>query len=199
MIQFITYLNWEEVFYIFSVLALLGTGIIFCYKLTKKVLSWGKSKVNYIESAFGKINAMSKEFYPNHGSSLKDDIIQIRVALEANTQLTQKISTRQRWELNNQQGPIFESDSAGQCTWANASYLSLIKRDLPFILGNGWKNIIAPEDRDRVVHAWEQCIKDGIDSEDTYLIINSDGNKVKVHSIVCKMGSYGYIGTMKII
>jgi PAS domain-containing protein len=197
--SFFNSLNLEGWFYLLSVLALLSTATIFSIKITKKILFWIKSKFTYVESSLQKIDAMSKEFYPNHGSSLKDDIIQIRTALEANTQLTQKIFTRQRWELNNQQGPIFESDAAGLCIWANASYLSLIKRDLPFILGNGWKNIIAPEDRDRVIHSWEQCIKDGIDSEDTYFIINSDGNKVKVHSIVCKIGAYGYIGTMKIV
>lgn len=199
MLHYILHLNYEQAFYVLSVVTVLIALIGMIWKLFKKLSIKTKEKFQYVESSLKKIEAISKEFYPNHGSSLKDDIIQIRVALEANTQLTQKISTRQRWELNNQQGPIFESDASGLCVWANASYLALIKRDLPFILGNGWKNVIAPEDRDRVVHAWEQCIKDGIDSEDQYLIVNSEGNKIKVHSIACRMGTSGYIGTMKII
>jgi hypothetical protein len=68
-----------------------------------------------------------------------------------------------------------------------------------FILGNGWKNIIHPEDRERVVRNWELCVKDGIDAEDTYRIIDIEGRVYRVFCSAAKTEGNGYIGSIKVL
>lgn len=172
-------------------------GIIwkFAHKLFKRV----KEKYIYLETSLDKIQVISKEFLPNHGSSLKDILNRMQSELVRNTEITEKIATRQKWIFDNRETPIFESDEEGKCVWVNIAYLDLVKRDMKFLLGNGWKNIIAQEDRDRVIHNWESCVKDGRDSEDTYHILDASGNRIKVFTAACKTGKYGYVGAMKIL
>ena len=106
---------------------------------------------------------------------------------------------RQRWMLDNSEPAVFETDNNGKVVWVNAKYIKLVKRELPFLLGHGWKNILTPEDRDRVIHNWEQCVADNRDSEDIFTIIDSKGNRMKVFSAACKTEKYGYIGAMEVI
>lgn len=188
-----------QLYYWVTILGGTSAAIAFLWKLSKKLIKIINEKYTYLETSLGKINEISKEFAPNHGSSLKDILSKMQTELALNTELTQKIASRQRWMFDEKEMPIFESDEQGLCVWANISYLKLIKRDMNFILGHGWKNVIAQEDRERVVHNWESCVKDGRDSEDTYHIIDSSGKKIKVFTAACKTGRFGYVGAVKIL
>jgi len=172
-------------------------GII--WKGFKKVSTSIKTKYLFLEDSISKINEISKEFSPNHGSSIKDVLNKVQNELVRNTELTEKIETRQKWLFDNREMPIFESDEEGRCVWVNIAYMNLVKRDMNFLLGNGWKNVIAPEDRERVIQNWESCVKDGRDSEDTYSIIDTRGEKTKVFTAACKTGKFGYVGALKIL
>lgn len=152
-----------------------------------------------LDESMAKIEAISKEFQPNHGSSLKDQINKIQLELFRNTELTEKISTRQKWIFDSEDMPIFESDNEGKCVWVNIAYLKLVNRDMQSLLGHGWKNVIAESERARVVANWEDCVKDGRDSEDTYHIVDSEGKVIKVFTAACKTGKFGYVGAIKIV
>jgi hypothetical protein len=172
------------------------------FSLFKKI----KSKYNHLEDIHEKVEKIFEELTPNHGSSIKDKINsldkrmnKIDENLVKNNDLTEKIFYRQRWILDNQEAAVFESDAYGKCIWANVHYLKLIKRNMDFVLGNGWKNIIAPEDRERVTKNWEICVDDGIDSEDTYSIVDSEGKYYKVFCSATKTDNNGYIGSLKIL
>jgi len=177
----------------------IGAILAFIWSISKKIAKFIKNKYLYLEDSLEKIDTISKEFLPNHGSSLKDQINKIQWELARNTELTEKISTRQKWIFDNRETPIFESDNDGKCVWANPAYLNLIKRDLNSILGHGWKNFIAEEDRNRVIQNWDLCVKDGRDSEDTYTIVDSRGKKYKVSTVACKTGRFGYVGALKVL
>jgi len=188
-----------EIYYWVVILTGVFTSVAFVWKILSNFFKTVKNKYIYIEQSLGKIEIISKEFQPNHGSSLKDQLNRISVELQKNTELTEKISTRQKWIFDNRDMPIFESDNEGKCVWVNVSFLNLINRDMGYILGHGWKNIIAEEDRERVVKNWELCVKDGRDSEDTYHILDVKGNKIKVFTAACKTGKFGYVGAVKVI
>ena len=191
--------NTQTVYYILVVLGIFYTICSVSVRYLRRKYHKFVDKYQYFESSVEKIEQISKEFKPNHGSSIKDILNKVQLDLSKNTELTEKISVRQKWILDNREMPIFESDEEGKCIWVNAAYLELIKRDMNFVIGNGWKNVIAPEDRARVTSNWESCVKDGRDSEDTYSIMDSDGNKHLVFTAACKTGKFGYVGALKIL
>ena len=191
--------NSTLIYYIVTI----ATGVVtiggLLWKAFKKVIEVIKNKYLFLEDSISKINEISKEFSPNHGSSIKDILSKMQTELVKNTELTEKIATRQKWLFDNREMPIFESDEEGRCVWVNIAYMNLVKRDMNFLLGNGWKNVIAAEDRQRVIQNWESCVKDGRDSEDTYSIIDANGKKTKVFTAACKTGKFGYVGALKIL
>jgi PAS domain-containing protein len=191
--------DYEKIFYATSLIGTIGTCFLVGLKFLKKFSLFIKEKYLYLEGSIGKINEISKEFAPNHGSSLKDTLNKIQCELARNTELTEKISTRQKWIFDNREMPIFEADEQGHCVWVNIAYMNLVKRDMNFLLGHGWKNVIAPEDRERVVNNWNLCVNDGRDSEDTYSMVDASGKKIRVFTTACKTGKFGYVGAIKIL
>jgi PAS domain-containing protein len=191
--------DYERLSSIAQILGAICAVIAVLWKLSKRVTKKIKEKYSLIENTMTKINGISKEFEPNHGSSLKDLLTKMQAELIKNTELTEKIATRQKWIFDNREMPIFESDEQGHCVWVNIAYVNLVKRDMNFLLGHGWKNVIAQEDRERVVNNWNLCVKDGRDSEDTYSMIDASGKKIRVFTAACKTGKFGYVGAIKIL
>lgn len=194
-----SHINFEKWSYIAIIAPVACAIAVGFWKIIRKVAKIISDKYLFLESTISKINEISKEFAPNHGSSLRDSITRIQNDLAKNTELTEKISTRQKWLFDNREMPIFESDEQGLCVWVNVAYMNIVKRDMNFLLGHGWKNAIAPEDRERVVESWNSCVKDGRDSEDTYSLIDSHGERTKVFTAACKTGKFGYVGAIKIL
>ena len=192
-------INYEKLSYLATIAGAAVTCFGLAWQSLKKFGVYIKQKCKFWEDSIGKINEISKEFAPNHGSSLRDLLTRMQDELIKNTELTEKIATRQKWLFDNREMPIFESDEEGHCVWVNVAYMNLVGRDMSFLLGSGWKNVIAPEDRERVIQNWESCVKDGRDSEDTYFIIDAKGIKTKVFTAACKTGRFGYVGAMKIL
>jgi|SRR5882724_3571327 len=191
--------NSTIIYYLVTASATIFAAFGLIWKVGRRIVTAIKNKYLYLENTISKINEISKEFVPNHGSSLKDILNKMQGELSRNTELTEKIATRQKWIFDNREMPIFESDEEGKCVWVNLAYLDLVKRDMHFLLGNGWKNVIASEDRDRVIHNWEACVKDGRDAEDTYSMVDVDGKTFKVFTAACKTGKYGYVGAIKVL
>lgn len=55
---------------------------------------------------------------------------------------------------------VFETDGSGRCIDVNRSFLDLIGVSRDNVLGMEWVNVIHPDDRDRVMTAWEHAIAD---------------------------------------
>jgi len=189
----------EPVYYIVGIITAAVTFIPLVFHKFMKLIRAIKSKFLYYEEMQSKIEKIFLEVTPNHGTSIKDKINKSFEQLAKNTELTEKIFYRQRWMLDNQDVAIFESDAEGKCVWANTAYLALVKRDLAFVLGDGWKNIVESNDRERVIHNWIASVKDGINAEDTYNIVDGEGKIIKVFCAACKTEKTGYIASIRLI
>lgn len=191
--------NPSHIYYILSAIAVCIGLITVLFKYSCRLFNFFKTKYSHLEAIHIKVEKIFSEITPNHGSSIKDKVNSLESQVTKITQLTEKMFYRQKWILDKSDSAVFESDSEGKCVWVNAKYLKLVKRDFGFVLGNGWRNVICPEDRDRVIQNWERCVKDGIDSEDTYYIVDSKGVKIKVFCAACRTEQYGYIGALEVI
>jgi PAS domain S-box-containing protein len=54
---------------------------------------------------------------------------------------------------------IFQSDAMGDCVFVNHRWLELTGLSLAQAMGQGWKQAIHPEDRERVFHEWDAAFQ----------------------------------------
>jgi PAS domain S-box-containing protein len=164
------------------------------YKVGKAVSKVIKEQILTLKEDRRKLDVVFSELTPNHGTSIKDKVNALEKSIVRNNELTEKIFFRQRWLMENQNIPIFESDKDGLCTWVNEEYAHMFGKSASFFLGHGWKNIIHPEDRKRVEEHWENSVRDEIDSEDTFRVV-AEGRTIVVKAIANKTED-GYIGSI---
>lgn len=179
-----------------SIILAIGSALTAAYKIVR-ITSKGIAER---KEMYKKINHIFEELTPNHGSSIKDKINKMDKQLSENTILTTRIFDRQRWILDNQNITVFESDNDGKCLWTNKKYCDWLKRDDKYFLGNGWKNAIHPEDRERVSEYWETCVTDGRDFENIFRMIDRDAKIYNIYCIANKsVNNNGYMGIIKIV
>jgi PAS domain S-box-containing protein len=107
---------------------------------------------NYTSTVY-KINAIFEEITPNGGTSIKDKIDRI------DRQVT-LVNERQKASSADFPDALFETDPEGNCYWINRTYARMVKRLPSELMGRGWQNAIAQEDREEVVEAWYSAAKD---------------------------------------
>lgn len=102
---------------------------------------------------------------------------------------------------------IFETNIKGECIWVNTAYHRITQRSWEEIRGGGWINIIAPEDREKVKHEWQQSIIENRTFYHTYHYIRPDGSRVKIlcHTVPLKELTgdndqvIGYLGFVSVV
>lgn len=172
------------------------------YFLIRTFLEHGVEVPKKVDEMAAKMDALDakvidviKEVKPNGGSSLRDAVARI--------EMNQYISDQQRRALLNLAPvPAFESDSTGECIWANRAYLRVVGKSLEEVLGFGWINHIAPNDQEVVRARWIEAIKDGRDFVLDYHILTVTGAAQLVHGQAfpirdIKNQVIGYNGTME--
>lgn len=177
--------------------AILGFFMTFGKKMIKKWYNKRKAKEQIIE----KIDKIYSELTPNHGSSLKDQIEKIEKCLEENTNMTKDttemlkvVTSRQQWILDMEDSPIFETNAEGLCVWVNDKYVGLICRNKDDLIGNGWKNFIHEDDRQRVIEEWESAVKEERSSQSSYKMVSKCGKVYNVDCYAQKHKNNGYTG-----
>lgn len=110
--------------------------------------------ITYIEGISEQLEKVSKELQPNGGGSIKDQIKQI-----ANDIKTIRIERDATFYLAKE--PSFKSDGKGHYTSINYSLTQLVGVSESELLGLGWLNYIALEDKDRIWEEWENIIESG--------------------------------------
>jgi PAS domain S-box-containing protein len=183
---------------IFYIAMSVGTISISAFKYIYRLYNLVHKEIIDRKELSDKVNIILSEVTPNHGTSLKDTISRIECITYNNEKMIRMIGDRQKWILDKQNIPIFESDSDGMCTWANDAYLEFLKRDSTEVLGNGWRNFIHEDDRVRVVSEWEKAVTEGRSSQSTYRMINKDGEVFNVECYATKHIDNGYSGNIKI-
>lgn len=204
--EFLKSMNWSSIYFNLQLIIAAAAVIAIVYKVFIYLINKVRSIILKIKNqcdTICKIQTMIPKIYeeltPNHGTSIKDKIDKIDKKVEENIKVTNLICHRQKWILDNREEPIFETDEKGNCTWVNEKYCQLVKHNMTYMLGHGWKNVVHENDRERVVQEWESAIQDKRGSTCSYQMVDSDGNIYHVVATATINDVYGYIGSIKIL
>lgn len=135
------------------------------------------SKVNELLDLIPSVKRLDatieRELKPNHGTSLKDSINEIRRSVA--------ILDGRLHILAEQNGLIsWESDAEGRCVWVSSAMLKMLGRLPDEILGANWRSIIHYDDRERVYREWDSAVRDGRTFILRYRWVRSDGTEIPI-------------------
>lgn len=176
--------------------ALVGLYYTFA-KILKKPLMFFKRAFavpDKLDNLSKDVQLMKHEVMRNGGSSIKDSMDRVE-----NRQIITE--SREKALLNTILVPYFESNVRGECIDVNRAYRRLTGRSTEELLGNSWVSIIHPEDQDKVIDKWEECIEQKREFAYNYRIIDTSGQVILVHcQTYAVIGNnrelIGYLGTM---
>lgn len=129
--------------------------------------------VDKLNDFYVKVNYITAELKPNGGNSMRDQVMHIKRTVD-------KIDQRQLNFFHFDPHGIVETDAAGNLIWANRAYLQMTGRHPEEVIKQGWRNVIAESDRERVVTEWTHAVKDCRDFFSRFTIINAQGDLIKV-------------------
>ena len=105
--------------------------------------------------------------------------------------------------LDTQPHPIWESNSEGDCIFANQNMLSVLGLPFESLAGNAWRSIIHQDDRDAVFEEWDAAMKDHRDFQMQYRWVDKNGNPIGIRAssrrIMDGTNVIGYICNVKIL
>lgn len=118
------------------------------------------------------------ELNPNGGKSLKDEV-------KKYGQQVSRIEGIVLAILSSSDKGVWISDEAGNCIWLSGWFDKKLAWNVSDMIGNGWKNVIHPNDRDKVYKEFAESVKDGRDFIMDYTYIHKDDNKItiKIHAV----------------
>jgi PAS domain S-box-containing protein len=97
---------------------------------------------------------------------------------------------------------IFRMDSEGNCTYTNKFYQVMCDCTFEEVLGNGWLNVLHPEDRARVLKQWSSSLSDVQQYRNEMRYVRKDGSTryclVQAVPILESSGNLtGYVGIVE--
>lgn len=95
---------------------------------------------------------------------------------------------------------IFFNDAEGQCVYTNPRWREMVGICYEEALGHGWRDAIAPEDRESVFTEWRQCVEQGRKFSREFRFRRPNGEVRWVHGRAIPIRSadgvvQGYVGT----
>ena len=80
---------------------------------------------------------------------------------------------------------VWISDEKGSALWISCWFDKKLGWNVADMLGNGWKNVVHPTDRDKVAKEFAEAVKDGRDFIMDYNYIHKDDSQktMKVHAV----------------
>lgn len=120
-----------------------------------------------------KLDDVHKEVKPNHGSSMRDEIRQIR-----RSQITSDARDQAKFNLSDE--PEWETNAEGRIVRVNRRYCDLVGRSSEDVMGNNWKLTIHPDDLSFVANEWQHIVEDGRDSLIKHRILKPDNTVISV-------------------
>ena len=112
---------------------------------------------------------------------------------------------RQRAFLANSKEMIFETDVEGNYSWVNRTYINKVGKLPSDLMGFGWINVIAEDEREKVQTDWYQAAQEKRSYEATLTMLDDEGNEFKAYVRSQRMLSdtdkilLGYIGHIDIL
>lgn len=92
---------------------------------------------------------------------------------------------RSRALMDTMPNPIWESNSEGDCTFANRRMLEVLNVGFEQVSGKAWEQRIHPDDRERVYEAWYQAVENKTDFELSYRWVDAHNKPVPI-AVVCR-------------
>ncbi|MGF1537404.1 MAG: PAS domain S-box protein, partial [Elainellaceae cyanobacterium] len=77
---------------------------------------------------------------------------------------------------------IFCADASGRCTYVNDYYCQILQSTPDALLNQSWQENLHPEDRERVMAAWESCVRENRTFRTECRLCRSDGAVVWIHN-----------------
>lgn len=137
-----------------SLLGGLGTFFTFIWiKVIKPVLK----VVNSHDSVVKSIDFIRKELTTNGGNSLKDTVNDLKKICGRIETRQRVIEQRTKAALHYIDNILFETDSGGRITWANANFCKFFNSH-EMLEGYDWLNFINEEDREELLQEFMSCL-----------------------------------------
>lgn len=92
------------------------------------------------------------------------------------------LEARAKSALQSSSVPSWETDAHGNCTSVNDSYERLTQRHADDLVGNGWEDIVAREDYDRLMNRWQASVRDRAAFAGEFRLQRPDGTSVMVRA-----------------
>jgi PAS domain S-box-containing protein len=135
---------------VIGVPSLIGLGM----RLWKRVVKPSVRFVRRVNTALVTVEAISKNLGPNGGKSLYDKIESYGHSQRlSEARLSAVIDVVVDYAQ-------FEADSNGHFTRVNTAFERLIETSTADMVGNGWINVILPQDREHFVKDWQHAVRD---------------------------------------
>lgn len=171
--------------------ALTAAGVVYRF-----VIRPVASTLRKITAVYEKVDRLSIEFQRNGGGSLRDAIDRIEAT-------TMKQDERQRILLGIVPFGIAETTSEGKLVFANRTYLRWTEREEREVLGDGWVNVIHPEDRERVRNEWDEAWRSHRAYEGHFRMISQTGEAfpvfcraIPMYSDPLRLRTLGYVAIL---
>ena len=180
--------------FILGALSTIFGGIYVFYN--KVILPAMRAYQNY-KNLLDKVDLIAEEMKPNGGNSIKDAVHRIEKELTLS-------SERYKALIADYDSAIFETDAKGNCTWVNRTLAKTVQRIPIELMGNGWINTIAKNDRERVVTEWQKSIEEEREFSNEFSFETPEGNLIPVKVFSYKMinregDTIGFLGICRIV
>lgn len=123
---------------------------------------------------------ISKEVSPNGGGSLADAVRRTEAAMQDQGEVLQEVRGVLRTQSDLSDDGQFQCTPAGSNTFVNLTYARLLGVGKADLIGNAWKNYIAPEDAARFLAANAAALAEHRPFNDRCHMVRSDGDRVLV-------------------
>ncbi len=158
-----------------SALVAIATALLLWVKKIRVFLVkvWKKSFGRRAEQ----LNRIELELVSNHGSSIKDAIRRIE-------QRQLGVDAFLRTSLNLHDVAIVRTDAEGKLYYINREYQRLTGASISEVRGDGWVNVIHPDNRDVIVKKWNDSVKSKREFHEDIRFITVNGEPFWAHANV---------------
>jgi len=130
-----------------------------------------------------KLADIHSELRFNGGGSIKDAIFDLKKTTQNINFRLDGIEENQKLSMNLQGIAYWVSDNDGKCIYVSPALCKLLGRSESDIVGNNWMAILHPDDKKRIVEAWEFSIENKTPFDEIYSLKTSRNEWVKVWGV----------------
>lgn len=171
---------------------ILGAGVTLSSPfIVKHIQKIRKKRAERKQDFYNKIDEIHYELKLNGGKSLKDVVITLRDKISNVEDGMYDITEIQKLSMNIQGVSYFITDAEGDVVYASPALCSIVKRNESELKGRNWLTWIIPEDKERVLKAWEFAVDNHSSFDEIFYIKGADEGVSKIHVLAFpKMGKH---------